>query len=131
MSRQALRDGYVGLMTRVYEPEAYFERLAAAVGDGATPFAPARAHYWRRHPVARLNGQARNLARAAVLYARLMRRVESAALRRRYRTELWRQLRRFRDPGALFGYVIRCAMHYHHMTLAGDMARRQGVVNSI
>ncbi len=131
MSRQALRDGYVGLMTRVYEPEAYFERLAAAVGDGATPFAPARAHYWRRHPVARLNGQARNLARAAVLYARLMRRVESAALRRRYRTELWRQLRRFRDPGRLFGYVIRCAMHYHHMTLAGDMARRQGVVNSI
>ena len=60
-----------------------------------------------------------------------MRRVESAALRRRYRAELWRELRRFRDPGRMFGYLIRCAMHYHHVTLAGDMARRQGaVVNS-
>jgi radical SAM superfamily enzyme YgiQ (UPF0313 family) len=131
MSRQALRDGYVDLMTKIYAPEAYFERLAASLGDGATPFAPARADYWRQHPVARVNGQARNLARAAVLFARLMRRVESAALRRRYRAELWRELRRFRDPGRMFGYLIRCAMHYHHVTLAGDMARRQGaVVNS-
>jgi hypothetical protein len=131
MSRQALRDGYVGLMSRIYEPEAYFERLAASLGPGTTPFAPARARYWRRHPVARVSGQARNLARAAVLYARLMRRVESVGLRRRYRAELWRQLRRFRDPGRIFGYVIRCAMHYHHVTLAADMARPRGaVVNS-
>jgi radical SAM superfamily enzyme YgiQ (UPF0313 family) len=130
MSRQALRDGYVHLMTSIYEPGAYFDRLAASLGRGTTPFAPARADYWRRHPVARVSGQARNLARAAVLYARLMRRVEGVALRRRYRAELWRQLR-FRDPGRIFGYVIRCAMHYHHATLAADMARRRGaVVNS-
>jgi radical SAM superfamily enzyme YgiQ (UPF0313 family) len=131
MSRQVLRDGYVDLMTRIYEPAAYFERLAAGLGNGRTAFAPARARYWRGHPVARVNGQARNLARAAVLYARLMRHVESAGLRRRYRAELWRQLRRFRDPGRIFGYLIRCAMHYHHVTLAADMGRRRGaVVNS-
>ena len=35
MSRQTLRDGYVDLMTRVYEPEAYFERLAAGLGHGS------------------------------------------------------------------------------------------------
>jgi radical SAM superfamily enzyme YgiQ (UPF0313 family) len=131
MSRQALRDGYVDLMTKVYEPEAYFERLAASLGSGTTPFAPAREGYWRRHPVARLNGQARNLVGAVVLYARLMRGVASPALRRRYRAELWRQLRRFRDPGRTLGYLIRCAMHYHHVTLAQDMAqRRTDVVNS-
>jgi hypothetical protein len=66
-----------------------------------------------------------------VLYARLMRGVASPALRRRYRAELWRQLRRFRDPGRTLGYLIRCAMHYHHVTLAQDMAqRRTDVVNS-
>jgi radical SAM superfamily enzyme YgiQ (UPF0313 family) len=131
MSRHALRDGYVDLMTRLYEPEAYFERLSSGLARGPTPFAPARARYWRRHPVARANGQARNLARAAVLFARLMRDVESSALRRRYRAELWRQLRRLRDPGWLLGYLIRCAMHYHHASLAGDMARRRSpVVNS-
>jgi radical SAM superfamily enzyme YgiQ (UPF0313 family) len=131
MGRQALRDGYVDLMARIYEPDAYFERLAAGLERGTTTFAPARARYWRRHPVARVTGQARNLVRAAVLYARLMRRVEQAPLRRRYRAELWRQLRRFRDPGRLFGYLIRCAMHYHHATLAADMRqRRQCIVNS-
>ena len=31
MSREALRDGYVDLMTRIYQPEAYFERLAASL----------------------------------------------------------------------------------------------------
>ena len=65
MSRDALRDGYVPADGRdLYEPDAYFERLDGAVGNGATPFAPARARYWRRHPVARLKGQAVNLARA-------------------------------------------------------------------
>ena len=132
MTREELRDGWVDLMRRLYEPDAYFERLAAGLGPATTPFAPARADYWRRHPVARVTGQARHLVRAAVLYARLMRRVESVALRRRYRAELWRELRHSNDPGRLFGYVIRCAMHYHHVTLAGDMARRRdAVVNSI
>jgi radical SAM superfamily enzyme YgiQ (UPF0313 family) len=131
MSREALRDGYVDLMTHIYEPAAYFDRLAASLGPGTIPFAPARAGYWRRHPAARLRGQGRDLARAAVLFARLMRRVNSAALRRRYRAELWRQLRQFRDPGRTLGYLIRCAMHYHHVTLAGEMAQRRGaVVNS-
>ena len=54
MSREELRDGYVRPDDEIYEPEAYFERLAASLGPGTTPFAPARAHYWRRHPVARV-----------------------------------------------------------------------------
>ena len=53
------------------------------------------------------------------------------ALRRRYRAELWRE--RAAATRALFGYMIRCAMHYHHLTLAGDMAgagRRRELVLS-
>ena len=124
MSRQALREGYVWLMKEIYRPEAYFERLAASLGNGTTPFAPARARHWRRHPVARFKEQARNMARAAVLYGRLMRHIDDndTRLRRRYRSEVWRQLRQFRDPGLVLGYLMRCAMHYHHFTLARSMA---------
>jgi hypothetical protein len=69
--------------------------------------------------------------RAAALYVRLMRHTDDPALKRRYRREVWSQLRRFRDPGRLLGYVIRCAMHYHHLTLARDMrAQRRELVNS-
>ena len=90
-------------MEEVYDPDAYFTRLGAGLGDPSTPFAPARARYWRRHPIARVRGQAWNLARAAALYARLMLRVDDAGLRRRYRREIARQLRSHRDPGRLFG----------------------------
>jgi radical SAM superfamily enzyme YgiQ (UPF0313 family) len=131
LGRDALRDGYVRLMEAIYEPDAYFERLDACVGNGSLPFAPARARYWRTHPAARLRGQTINLARATVLYARLMRRVDDADLRARYRREIRRQFLSHRDPGHLFGYLIRCAMHYHHYTLTRQMARNHGaVVNS-
>ena len=130
MSRSALRDGYVRLMEDIYRPDAYFERLESSVGNGA-PFAPARAKYWRRHPLARVKGQMRNAVRAAGLYIRLMHHVEDAELKKRYRREAGRQLLRRRDPGYLLGYLVRCGFHYHHSTLAGQMAgERQPVVNS-
>jgi radical SAM superfamily enzyme YgiQ (UPF0313 family) len=131
LSRDALRDGYVRLMEDIYAPDAYFARLEAGLCNGNGPFAPARARYWRSHPVARIKGQVSNLVRALGLFARLMRSVEDASLRKRYRRELARQLLAHRDPGYLFGYVIRCAMHYHHYTLTRQMTERQSaVVNS-
>jgi hypothetical protein len=132
ISREALRDGYTRLMTEIYEPDAYFARLRGGLGNPSTPFAPARARYWRSHPLRRLEAQATNLARAVVLYRRLMRQVADPRLRRRYRREIGEQLRLRRDPGHLFGYVIRCAMHYHHHTLAAQLAQPQGslLVNS-
>ena len=60
-----------------------------------------------------------------------MRRVDNPDLRKRYRLELRQQFLSHRDPGYLLGYLIRCAMHYHHYTLAQEMARDRGsVVNS-
>ena len=131
LSREALRDGYVRLMEDLYHPDAYFERLAGGLGNGSVPFAPARARYWRSHPVARLKRQALNLARAAALYARLMGDIEDADLRKRYRREVRRQFLSHRDPAHVLGYLIRCALHYHHYTFAQQMARHHSpVLNS-
>ncbi len=131
IERQALQDGYARLMRDVYETDAYFERLAASLSYISKPFAPARARYWRRHPLEKLWGQSRNLVRAVMLYARLMRRVGHGELRARYRREILQQWRSNPDPGYMLGYVIRCALHYHHYTLAAEMARdRHAIVNS-
>lgn len=131
MSRETLRDGYIWLMEEIYRPEAYFARLAGSLGDGSTPFAPGRARYWQRHQWARLKGQTLNTVRAVALYRRLMRWVQDPVLRRHYRREVRRQLS-YGDPGRMFGFVIRCAMHYHHYTLSARMAQQSaGIVNSI
>jgi hypothetical protein len=78
-----------------------------------------------------VKGQAVNLARAAALFVRLMRHVEDPHLRKRYRREVRDQFLSRRDPGHVFGYLIRCAMHYHHQKLAREMTRNGSpVVNS-
>ena len=36
-----------------------------------------------------------------------------------------------RDPAVLFVYLVKCAMHYHHYTMARQMSEREThVVNS-
>lgn len=131
LTRAALRDGFVRLMEDIYRPDAYFDRLAAGLGNASAPFAPARARYWKRHPIARAKGQAKNLVRAAALFVRLMRRVGDPDLRARYRRELREQGLSRGDPGFAFGYLVRCAMHYHHLTLAREMTRHGSrVVNA-
>ena len=61
-----------------------------------------------------------------------MRHVEDPALRARYRREVRRADRgRGSDPGFMLGYIVRCAMHYHHQKLAREMAGQGGqVVNA-
>ena len=120
-------------MGEIYEPEAYFERLGAEPRTTTPmPFAPARARYWRRHPMARLKGQARNLARAA----RALCPADAPRRERGATAPVSRGSAGVSSAGSgirrqIFGYLIRCAMHYHHVTLAADMAQRRGaVVNS-
>jgi radical SAM superfamily enzyme YgiQ (UPF0313 family) len=133
ISRGDLRDGFLKLMEEIYHPDAYFERLADCLkNESMMPFAPARAEFWSRHPMLRLKGQVKNVLRAAGLFARLMWRVEDADLRKRYRQEIRREFLRRRDPGRLFGYLIRCAMHYHHHVLTQQMSRSMSpVINSL
>jgi len=70
-------------------------------------------------------------ARAAVLYARLMRAVLEPGPRREYRRRLARLLQVRRVPSVLVLYLLKCAIHYHHYTLARQMASGSvPVVNS-
>jgi hypothetical protein len=60
-----------------------------------------------------------------------MRSIPEAHLRNEYRRRLGRLLRRRREPAVLFSYMIKCAMHYHHYTMARQMlAEESRIVNS-
>jgi radical SAM superfamily enzyme YgiQ (UPF0313 family) len=131
MTREELRDGYVKVMRDLYEPEAYFGRLEELYIKARIPFGAGVRRYWRRHPWSWLTMQAKNLAIAVVLFARLMRNVPEAHLRREYRKRLWRLVKARPDPNVASVYVIKCMMHYHQYTLARQMAAEGGrVVNS-
>ena len=71
------------------------------------------------------------LARSVGIYLELMRSVPDARLRRAYRRYLLRLLRKRRDPEVLFVFLVKCAMHYHHYTMARQMAAEPlAIVNS-
>ncbi len=130
MSPDELRDGYIQLVRELYEPNAYFGRLEQLFLSDGLDFGRTRAAWLRRHPLAWLKAKSVNLARALVVFTQLMRGVPSAKLRREYRRRMLRALRRRPDPMVLFVYALKCAMHYHHYTLAEQMAAERRVVNT-
>src|ERR1035437_8024829 len=85
MRREELRDGFVQLMRDLYEPNAYFERFESLYLTGDFTFGRARTRYLQRHPRARFKARAVELARCAVLYWQLIRKIPQPQLRREYR----------------------------------------------
>ena len=131
MSRQSLRDGYLQELKDLYEPEAFFDRVDDLYLKHQTPFFSGMREFYRQHPGRRLADLVRDLSRTMGLFARLMRRVPEASLRREYRKRLARLLQQRPDPHLLFLYTVKCAMHYHHHTMARQMAVGQSaLVNS-
>ncbi len=57
MTREELRDGYVGLMQELYDPEFYFERLKNLFLTRKFDWARTRNAYWRKHPWRKLKSQ--------------------------------------------------------------------------
>ena len=50
ISREELRDGYVQVMTELYEPEAYFERLEDLYLEDGIDIGRGRSRYWKTPP---------------------------------------------------------------------------------
>jgi radical SAM superfamily enzyme YgiQ (UPF0313 family) len=131
MTREELRDGYLRLMVELYEPAAYFDRLDDLFIRGDFRFSQTREAYWRNHRWLWLKGNATNLARSAAVYWQLMRGVPEPALRSEYRRRVAGLLRNRRDPGALFVYLLKCAIHYHVHTMVQNMSIAKGrIVNT-
>ncbi len=123
MSREELRDGYIHLMSDLYQPENYFGRLDGLLLRDRFQLARRQKLFWREHPWTGTRARLLLFTRAAVLLVRLMRGVSDPALRHEYRRRVMGLLREIRDPAVLFGYVLKCAMHFHHHKMADQMTR--------
>ncbi len=124
MSREALRDGFVEVMRTSYSADAYFGRLDAQFIDERFKFTLHELPYWRRHRWAWAKRFFGNYVKFAVLASRLLRHVQDATLRARYRRQLWRVVRaRGREPHILFIYALKIAMHYHYGALTRALAQ--------
>lgn len=123
LSREELRDGYIQVLSRLYEPEAYFERTDALFLDPKFEIGVARTprvrSLWRR-----VVDESQYLAQSIGVFAFLMRGVKDPELRTLYRKRLWGMLKVHRRPGLVLNYLFHLAMHYHSYTLARDVVRR-------
>jgi radical SAM superfamily enzyme YgiQ (UPF0313 family) len=126
MSREELREGYRRLLRQLHEPDVYFDRLDRLYLHGDFRFAQPRARYWRRHPVTWLGGILGDAVKSIAIFARIMMLVNDDRLRRVYRQRLLQLLRKRPDPTVVFAYVIKCVIHYHHYTMARQMASHDG-----
>ena len=131
MTREELRDGYIGLMRDLYDADFYFERLENLYHHTPARFLPRpqcllaptiRGTKWRSQSV--------DAVRAIGLFLRLMKNVPDPELRQVYRRRMTTMLRRRPDPILLFICVVKCAMHYHHYTMSRQMAEQRTLVNT-
>jgi hypothetical protein len=130
MTREELRDGYIGLMQELYDADFYFERLENLFLNREFDWGRARNAYFRQHRWRKWKSQSVDAVLAAGLFLRLMKNIPDPQLRRIYRRRMTTLLMRRPDPAFLFICVVKCAMHYHHHTMAHQMGEQRNLVNT-
>ena len=88
LSREELRDGFINAMERTYTAEFYFERLDGLFIEEGFDVILYRLPYWRHHRLAWAKQLLGAYVKALVISVRLLRNVDDAALRSRYRLQL-------------------------------------------
>ncbi len=133
MSPEELRDGYLRVMSELFDPGKYFDRTEALFlrrnfEIGYVKVWPA---YWRRHRLRYAWTQAKLVPAAIGLFLRLLSQVQAPSLRREYVRRLWRFLKVHRRPGLTLFYLFHMVMHYHLQTMAHTMSTGEArLVNS-
>ena len=132
MSRETLKRGYVDLMQRLYEPDAYFGRLFGGYG-GSPSFRRRRAELDAvTRPggvLARVRETIGGLLTARRLLAALWRAGRVRAVGRSYARIWFDQKRRFGPEAVRFAaFVTLCAMHWHFYVIAHGPRGEFGVV---
>jgi radical SAM superfamily enzyme YgiQ (UPF0313 family) len=132
MTREQMRDGWVGLMQRLYDPEHYFGRVEGVYIDGRTPIGRAKMDWLRRKRPGTWVAQNTLIVGAALLLLyRLWRDPRTRPFRPHYKRFLRRFLAARRPPRHLFMFAARCALHAHFATMTRQMASGEtGLINT-
>ena len=130
-TREELKLGYQRVMHGINHPQEYFDRSDSLYLDPEFQFNKVQRAYWKRHPLRGMIENTKLLVKSAVLYRRLMRRVDDAALRREYRRRIAAVWKHRREPAALLIYVLKCAIHYHYLQISNSLQQDElRIVNS-
>ena len=113
MTRDELSEGFVRLMTELYEPKAYFDRLDDLYRNARISIDRAWQSHTRGRRWLRWRRDMRCLLEAFVLLARLAAHVPDRHLWLIYRKRFWAFLRDRPEPQVLRIYVLKCAIHWH------------------
>jgi radical SAM superfamily enzyme YgiQ (UPF0313 family) len=131
MSRQALTEGYVRLMSSLYEPQAYFERLDDLYLRGKLEFDVCWDRYRGLHPWRTWPRSLRAWLEAFGILARLLIQVPDRSLRSMYFRRMWQCLRLRRSGSVMQVYAIKCAIHFHmHQLVRVLAAGERSMVNT-
>jgi radical SAM superfamily enzyme YgiQ (UPF0313 family) len=129
LGREQLREGFVRVFSSLNDTTSYLDRLESLYVDARLDFGRGAKRHWRRHPWHAGKARSLILAQALALLARLAWKVGDGDLRREYLRRIWRFVKARPDPRVLWVAVIKCAVHYHALTMARRMSAGQ-VVNT-
>jgi radical SAM superfamily enzyme YgiQ (UPF0313 family) len=121
MSREALSHGYIQLMTDLYEPNAFFDRVDELWLKGPLVTEPGWRRFAAMHPWTRLWKHARSWIEASIVAARIGLRIHDRTLRKIYFNRICGVLHNRPDGVLLRLYAIRCAMHFHFHELVRQL----------
>ncbi len=131
MTREELRDGYVHVLSSLYEPKTYFDRTDALFNLPGFEVGMAKNKRGRETPFHWMKVEAVYAAQALGLFTRLMTAVPDVELRREYRRRFFKMLKVHKRPGIVLLYLFHIAMHYHAYSMARDMVNQPtAIVNS-
>ncbi|MHC5536839.1 B12-binding domain-containing radical SAM protein [Singulisphaera rosea] len=124
MSREAMRDGWLDLMDRLYDAENYFERFDELFIEGKLPLGTAKMEWLRRHrPLKYAANQTLTILAAIGILVRVFLDPRSKPYRHVYAKTLRKLLTSGRPPRYLFQFAFKCVMHTHFAIMTRQMVR--------
>jgi radical SAM superfamily enzyme YgiQ (UPF0313 family) len=124
MTRETLRDGWLNLMDRLYQPENYFERFDSLFIEGRIPLGSARMAWLLRHrPLKYLKLQVLTILAAVVMLIRIWQDPRTRPYRGTYGRFLRKLIFSGRPLRYLFQFAWKCITHAHFSIMTRKMVK--------
>ncbi len=124
MSREELRDGWLDLMDRLYDPEHFFERFSDLYIEGKIPLGQSKMNWLKKHkPLTYAWQHVQIVVAAMVILRRIWRDPRTEPFRPTYAKYLKKLLKARRPIRLLFPFAARCVAHTHLAIMTRQMVR--------
>ncbi len=124
MSRETLRDGWLDLMDKLYDADAYMARFESLFIDGKLPLASAKMDWLRKHkPFTYVKMQTLTILAALGMLFKIWTDPRTKPYRQVYGKTLRKLLTSGRPPRYLFQFAFKCIMHTHFAIMTRQMVR--------